>query len=95
MQLYLHEVHRDERLAERVATGDLRAWARELDGMQHGSTAKLLHHVPWSNQVLLRLVETGTPPELKQPGAFMHDALQVRDRWESRLLRASAWSPFW
>jgi hypothetical protein len=164
-----------ERLAERVASGDLRGWARSLDALQHGSTAKLLHQVEWSplgavdlaavpadgaghaltlymedtgwphapvddytafwrdvylpmlsrssllevtavlqpawgagprpeaillqkvtdHGALLRLFETETPAALKQPGTFMHDALQVRDRWESRLLRTSAWSPFW
>ena len=163
-----------ERLADRVGHGDLRSWSRELDGLQHGSTAKLLHQVDWSplgdvdltavpvggdhaltlymedtgwphkpvddytaywrdvyapmlarsplleitavfqpawgagprpeailmqkvkdHTALLRLLETETPSHLKQPGAFMHDALQVRDRWESRLLRTSAWSPFW
>jgi hypothetical protein len=46
-----------------------------------------------SHEGLLRLFETETPPALKQPGTFMHDALQVRDQWESRLLRTSAWSP--
>jgi len=30
---------------------------------------------------------------MKQPGTFMHDALEVRDQWESRLLRTSSWSP--
>lgn len=166
-----------ERLARRVAHGDLRGWARGLDGMQHGSTAKLLHQVEWSplgdidlatlpadpdgethelslymedtgwphvpvddytafwgdvyapmlrrsplleitavlqpawgagprpeaillqkirdHGVLLQLLEHETPAELKQPGTFMHDALRYRDRWESRLLRTSAWSPFW
>jgi hypothetical protein len=165
-----------ERLAERVAHGDLRSWARELDGLQHGATSKLVHQVEWSpmgeidlasvptepgdghalslymedtgwphkpvddytgfwkdvyaplldrsqllqieavfqtawgagprpeailmqkvkdHQALLRLFETETPPELNRPGTFMHDALQVRDQWESRLLRTSAWSPLW
>lgn len=162
-----------ERLAERVATGDLRSWARDLDRMQHGASAKLLYQVEWSpmgdvdlaavpvepaaheltiymedtgwphrpvddytgfwrdvyvpllqrsqllsieavfqpawgagprpeaillqkvvdHQALLRLLQTETPEEMKQPGTFMHDALQYRDRWESRLLRTSAWSP--
>lgn len=50
---------------------------------------KVLDH-----QALLRLFETETPAAMKQPGTFMHDALQVRDQWESRLLRTSAWSPF-
>jgi hypothetical protein len=42
---------------------------------------------------LLRLLETETPAAMKQPGTFMHDALEVRDQWESRLLRTSRWSP--
>ena len=33
------------------------------------------------------------PPEHRAPGTWMHDALEVRDRWESRLLRSTAWSP--
>ena len=169
-----------ERLAERVAWGDLRAWARDLDGMQHSATSKLLVQVPWSpmgevdlaavpasvephdltlymedtgwphvpvdeytgywervylpllhgagrdqprlleieavfqpavgagrrpeailfqrvvdHAGLLRLLEIETPPEMRRPGTFMHDALQYRDQWESRLLRTSAWSPRW
>jgi hypothetical protein len=162
-----------QRLLERVARGDLQAWARDLDGLQHDSVGKLLLALPWSplssidlasvpvdgvehelslymedtgwphaplddytafwgevyapmlersallrieacfqtahgagrrpeaillqkvvsHEGLLRLLETETRPELKQPGMFMHDALQVRDQWESRLLRTSAWSP--
>ena len=42
---------------------------------------------------LLGLLETETPSAMKQPGSFMHDALEVRDQWESRLLRTSSWSP--
>ncbi len=33
------------------------------------------------------------PAHVKGPGTWMHDALQVRDDWESRLLRSAAWSP--
>jgi len=33
------------------------------------------------------------PAHVKGPGTWMHDALEVRDDWESRLLRSSAWSP--
>ena len=163
------------RLIERVATGDLQSWARELDDLEHDSVGKVLKPLPWSplNEVdlasvptdptadheltlymedtgwphkplddytafwgevyapmlaksnllrieacfqvvfsggrrpeailmqkvvshdgLLRLFETETPAAMKQPGTFMHDALQVRDQWESRLLRTSSWSPF-
>jgi hypothetical protein len=162
------------RLVERVAVGDLRAWARELDRLQHDSVGKLLVPLPWSplgdvdldgvptdpdaehdvalfmedtgwphaplddytafwgevyrplidrsallrieacfqtahgagrrpeailfqrvisEQGLLRLLTTETDPALRQPGTFMHDALRVRDQWESRLLRTTSWSP--
>jgi hypothetical protein len=33
------------------------------------------------------------PPAVKGPGTWMHDALEVRDDWESRLLRSASWSP--
>jgi hypothetical protein len=161
-------------LVDRVATGDLRVWARDLDELQHDSVGKVLQPLPWSpvadldlasvptdpgidheptlymedtgwphkplddytafwrdvyapmlarsallrieacfqvafgggrrpeaillqevvdHQALLRLLETETPAAMKQPGTFMHDALEVRDQWESRLLRTSRWSP--
>jgi hypothetical protein len=34
------------------------------------------------------------PARATAPGTWMHDALQVRDDWESRLLRTASWSPF-
>ena len=163
------------RLLDRVATGDLQKWSRDLDGLQYDSVGKVLQPLPWSplndvdlstvpvdpgadheltlymedtgwphkplddytafwgdvyapmlaksqllrieacfqvafsggrrpeailfqkvvsHEGLLRLLETETPSAMKQPGTFMHDALQVRDQWESRLLRTSSWSPF-
>jgi hypothetical protein len=45
------------------------------------------------NARLQRLLETEVPPEYRGPGSWMHDALEVRDDWESRLLRTSRWSP--
>jgi hypothetical protein len=39
------------------------------------------------------LVTTGVPAEFRAPGTWMHDALEVRDDWESKLLRTTAWSP--
>ena len=33
------------------------------------------------------------PAHVKGPGTWMHDALAVRDDWESRLLRSASWSP--
>jgi len=42
-----------------------------------------------------RLVSTEVPDEHRAPGTWMHDALRVRDDWESRLLRTASWSPLW
>jgi hypothetical protein len=44
-------------------------------------------------EYLLPLLRREVPPEHRGPGTWMHDALEVRDRWESRLLRVAPWSP--
>ncbi|MEY2470618.1 MAG: hypothetical protein QOF21_3316 [Actinomycetota bacterium] len=44
-------------------------------------------------QGLLPLFSREVPDAYKQPGSWMIDALEVRDQWESRLLRVSGWSP--
>lgn len=44
-------------------------------------------------QALLRLFTSTFPARFKAPGSWMHDALEVRDQWTSRLLRTAAWSP--
>lgn len=46
-----------------------------------------------SLEALKHLIGSETPAEQKAPGTWMHDALRVRDQWESRLLRTAAWSP--
>jgi hypothetical protein len=45
-------------------------------------------------QALVPLVSREVPPRYTQPGTWMHDALGVRDRWESKLLRTAPWSPW-
>jgi len=45
------------------------------------------------NARLQRLLETEVPPEFRGPGSWMHDALRVRDDWQSQLLRTTRWSP--
>lgn len=44
---------------------------------------------------LLGLLRTRIPSEYRAPGSWMHDALELRDQWTSRLLRTSAWSPLY
>ena len=41
------------------------------------------------------LLSSEVPARYKQPGSWMRDALELRDRWESRLLRTSDWSPWY
>ena len=48
-----------------------------------------------SHDLLMNLITKETPPERKAPGMFMHEALNYRDQWRSRLLRTSTWSPRW
>ncbi|MFQ5515407.1 MAG: hypothetical protein ACE5FG_13365 [Myxococcota bacterium] len=45
-------------------------------------------------RVLQALITREVPPEYKAPGTWMHDALEIRDRWESKLLRSTCWSPW-
>jgi len=164
------------RLAERVATGDLRSWARDRDGLQHSSTGRVLTPLPWSPRFgslstvpvdpvdhepvlymedtvwpfpgrmrdyveasgtvyrkaleapgaqldmaialalrtlpgagrgpevtllqrvaalapLIRLLTEDLPADVVAPGSWMHEALELRDQWQSRLLRSAPWSP--
>jgi hypothetical protein len=46
-------------------------------------------------EALLNLLQTEIPPESRGPGTWMHDALDLRDQWTSRLLRTSSWSPLY
>jgi hypothetical protein len=48
-----------------------------------------------NHDMLLHLLTHEVPDEMRQPGQFMHDALSYRDRWESKLLRTSDWSPLY
>lgn len=166
-----------EQLARRVADGDLRAWAGDVDRYRHEVRGKLLLTTPWSpgpdvdlttvptdgreHEPALFMEDTAWPHEamldeyldaarnhylpslearddrsllvleavfrtalgaprrrevvlwqrvvhperlpalftrdlpasVRAPGTWMHDALAVRDDWESRLLRSATWSP--
>jgi hypothetical protein len=42
---------------------------------------------------LLPLLSREVPAAYQGPGTWMREALEVRDRWESRLLRVASWSP--
>jgi hypothetical protein len=42
---------------------------------------------------LIRLLTNDIPPEVTGPGSWMHEALELRDQWRSKLLRSAPWSP--
>jgi len=44
---------------------------------------------------LVALIQGGIPEVYRSPGTWMHDALSVRDRLESRLLHIVPWSPLY
>ena len=44
---------------------------------------------------LLPLFQHEMPKKYKQPGLWMLDALQLRDQWQSKLLRTASWSPLY
>jgi len=46
-------------------------------------------------EALLDLLRTHIPAEYRAPGTWMHDALDLRDQWTTRLLRTSEWSPLY
>jgi len=42
---------------------------------------------------LIHLLTNDIPSEVTGPGSWMHEALELRDQWRSRLLRTAVWSP--
>ena len=42
---------------------------------------------------LVGLLTTDMPEGMSRPGNWMHDALEYRDQWQSKLLRTASWSP--
>jgi hypothetical protein len=42
---------------------------------------------------LIRLLTNDPPPAVMSPGSWMHEALELRDQWQSRILRSARWSP--
>jgi hypothetical protein len=50
-----------------------------------------IHDLTRLGQLLSREMD----PAYRGPGTWMYDALDVRDQWESKLLRTSTWSPLY
>ncbi len=61
-------------LAERVAVGDLQAWARRLDGLQHRSRGRVLAPLDWSPSIGT-LADIPTGPVDHEPTIYMEDTM--------------------
>jgi hypothetical protein len=59
----------------------------------HTTTEVVLWQRIVNHKALLWLLANDLPPAATAPGTWMHDALEVRDQWESRILRSASWSP--
>ncbi len=46
-------------------------------------------------EALLDLLRSHIPAEYRAPGTWLHDALDLRDQWTTRLLRTASWSPLY
>jgi hypothetical protein len=73
---------------------DIQAVFQSAFGSGRRKEAILMQRIT-DHRALMHLLNTEIAPELRAPGQFMHEALSYRDRWESRLLRTSAWSPLY
>jgi hypothetical protein len=81
-----------ETLASRVAMVEMVAAFQPLWGAGRWRQVVLWQRVT-DPETLLAMFRTEVPPKFRAPGTWMHDALEVRDQWESRLLRTLPWSP--
>jgi hypothetical protein len=59
----------------------------------HPTTEVVLWQRVVNRKALIYLLANDLPASATAPGTWMHDALAVRDQWESRILRSASWSP--
>ena len=91
-------LYADQTLANQKKEGtgsiELEAAFQPLYG-SHATNEVVLWQRIVNHQALLWMLANDLPPEATAPGTWMHDALAVRDRWQSRILRTAAWSPLY
>jgi hypothetical protein len=62
------------RLAERVKDGDLQAWGRDLDGLQHDSVGRIMTPLEWAPAVG-SFEDIPTDPAEHEPTMYMEDTM--------------------
>lgn len=89
--IYYHPM---QSLDESMQMLDIQACFQVAHGSYKRREAMLWQRIR-SADALAGLLASDFPPEHRQPGSYMYDALAYRDQWESRLLRTSIWSPLY
>ena len=98
LQAYLHKASTlyDRTLSSQKEEGtgmiELEAAFQPVYGT-HTTTEVVLWQRVVNTKAVMWMLGHDLPPEASAPGTWLHDALEVRDRWESRLLRSASWSP--
>lgn len=82
---------------DRMRILDIQACFQVAHGSYRRREAMLWQKIDDSNNyaALVQLLTHDISPEHRGPGSYMHEALKYRDQWQSRLLRTSAWSPWY
>lgn len=88
---YAHEMKQASEHGPRLLTVD--ASFRTMPG-SHRRREIVLWQKVVQPEHLIRLLTHELPAHYRRPGTWMVDALELRDQWQSRLLRTSSWSPW-
>jgi len=86
------EVYARSRLERRTCAMQIQAAFQPALGSHLRREVTLMQHID-RPESLIELLRTHIPPACRAPGTWMHDALDLRERWRGRLLRTSNWSP--
>lgn len=88
---YAHEMKQASEHGPRLLTVD--ASFRTMPG-SHRRREIVLWQKVVQPEHLIRLLTHELPAHYRKAGTWMVDALELRDQWQSRLLRTSRWSPW-
>jgi len=89
-----YAVEFDQRVSGRPQLLEIQAAYRAAVG-SHRRREVVLWQKVVNPKGLVGLLTREIPKEYKTPGRWMLDALEIRDQWQSRLLRTAEWSPLY
>ncbi len=88
----LYDTTLNEQKESGIGIIELEAAFQPLYG-SHKTTEIVLWQRVVNLKALSYMLSHDLPASSTAPGTWMHDALAVRDQWESRILRSASWSP--